>query len=300
MNSPRVSGEPSPLQVWFSTIRPRTLVASLAPVCVGSALAWTQDSFRLDSFSASLLGALAIQTVVNFHNDLKDYEKGADTDERLGPPRACQMGWLTKAQLKKAIGLSLLIGALAGLYLVWLTGWPLLAVGVLGVVSAFAYTGGPYPLAYVGIAEVFVLVFFGFAAVVGTVFAHGAQISPEAWWLGGAIGAASNTLLVVNNLRDREGDRKVGKRTTAVRFGGQFARFQYAAYWTAAFWCTVAAARMDHPGLYFSLVLAIPTFLAAQRVFRTDGKALNHELAAAGRLHAFLGILLTMGLVLCG
>ena len=291
---------PSRTSIWLQTIRPKTLFASIAPVLVGSALAWTQGSFNPTALTAALFGAFALQIIVNLHNDLEDFKKGADTESRLGPARASQMGWLTEVELKQATGIAVAVAVFSGLYLASLAGWPIVLIGVTGLLTAFAYTGGPFPLAYLGFAEVFVLLFFGFAAVIGTLLCHGGTISKDALWLGAALGSGATSLLVVNNLRDRFTDATVKKRTLAVRFGADFARFEYAFCWIACFFSIVAAAKHNHPGLYLPLLLAPAAFYLIGRVFSFDGSELNKELAFAGLLNAAVAIFSVIGLLLCG
>jgi len=284
------------LAVWGSALRPKTLVASLSPVAVGSAVAAKAGSFSWTVLVLVLLAALGIQAVVNLHNDLADARRGADGPDRLGPPRASQMGWLTPRQIVTGILVALGVVVVCGGLLVWLAGWPLLALGLASILCAFLYTGGPLPLAYVGVADLFVVGFFGVGAVVGTVFAHGATLPAGIWWLGLAVGFAANTLLVVNNLRDRKSDARAGKKTTAVRFGVQFARVQYVFCWVLAYVNTLLALV---PSEAWPSLLSMPLAgWLCVKIFRQDGRDLNSLLASSGQLAALFAALVVCGVLL--
>jgi len=210
----------SPLHACLLAARPKTLPAAIVPVWVACVLAWKLTGrFDLRLAACTLGGALAIQIATNFFNDAIDSHKGADTERRLGPTRVTASGLLSaRTVLGWALGFLLLAVAFGGV-LYQERGWPILAIGVPSLFLAYGYTGGPFPLAYRGLGEVFVILFFGFVAVAGTVFIQTGAWPPAAWLLGLQIGLLSAVLISINNLRDRAEDATTGKRTLAVRFG---------------------------------------------------------------------------------
>jgi 1,4-dihydroxy-2-naphthoate octaprenyltransferase len=176
---------------------------------------------------AALVGALLIQIATNLANDYFDHERGADTEERVGPVRVTAAGWVAPRTVKRAMLLTLAAALGVGVYLAFVGGWPIVVIGVVSLVLAVAYTGGPFPLAYHGLGDVFVFVFFGLIAVAGTYYVQALRFPAEAWWLGAGVGALSTAILVVNNLRDRETDLRAGKRTLAVRLGQRGSQLEY-------------------------------------------------------------------------
>ena len=217
------------LAIWVGAARPRTLPAAVAPVLAASALAWRDGEFVAPAALAALGFALLIQIGTNFANDYYDFIKGADTAERVGPRRAVAAGLVTPAVMKRAMARVFIAAFLCGLPLLAYGGWPLLAIGVASILCGVAYTGGPYPLGYNGLGDVFVFVFFGLVAVGATYFVQAGAITADAWIIGAGIGALAANILVVNNYRDVETDVKAGKRTLVVRFGRGFARAQFVA-----------------------------------------------------------------------
>jgi len=213
---------------WVEAARPRTLPAAVAPVLVASALALRDDLFDAPAALACLVFALLIQIGTNFANDYYDFVKGADTAERVGPRRAVAAGLVPPAAMRRAMAGVFAAAFLVGLTLLGCGGWPLLVIGVASVLCGIAYTGGPYPLGYNGLGDVFVFVFFGLVAVGATYFVQTRLVTGEVLLIGCGIGALATNILVVNNYRDVETDAKAGKRTLAVRFGRRFARVQFA------------------------------------------------------------------------
>lgn len=207
--------------------RPTTLAAAAAPVLIGTGLASFRDTFRPLPALMALVGALLIQIATNFANDYYDFVRGADTAERVGPVRVTQAGLLAPAAVWRAMVAVMVVAALVGSYLVWVGGWPILLVGVLSLVCAVAYTGGPFPLAYLGLGDLFVFVFFGLVAVAGTYWVQARSLPPDALLAGVGVGALSTAILVVNNLRDLATDARAGKRTLAVRIGRFATAVQY-------------------------------------------------------------------------
>ena len=221
-------GIPAPgCQAWVLAIRPRTLSAAAAPVVAGSGLAAADGAFALLPALAALAGALFIQIATNLANDYYDFVKGGDTAERLGPVRVTQAGILAPGAVFRGMVVALGLATLAGVYLAWVAGWPVIAVGLVSMLMGVCYTGGPYPLSYHGLGDAFVFVFFGPVATATTYYVQAQVWSPGAILAGVGLGAFSTAMLVVNNLRDRETDEAAGKRTLAVRFGDGFSVAQY-------------------------------------------------------------------------
>jgi 1,4-dihydroxy-2-naphthoate octaprenyltransferase len=218
---------PGVVQIWVLAARPRTLWAGVAPVVMGVAWALADQAFQWGPALAAAVGAMLIQIGTNFCNDYADFKKGADTSERVGPLRATQAGWVTPRSMLRATVLVFGMAALVGLYLVVRGGWPMFWIALLSIVSGVAYTAGPYALAYRGLGDVFVLIFFGPVAVAGTYYVQALEWSGPVFISGLAPGLLSCAILAVNNLRDVEQDRQAGKRTVAVRFGPGFARAEY-------------------------------------------------------------------------
>lgn len=212
---------PGKFSIWWLAIRPKTLSISLTPVLLGSALAWhDQQHFSLILFLLTLLSALCIQIGTNLYNDAADFEKGADTHERLGPKRAVQQGWLNAQQIKSGALISFTIAFCSGIYLAWTGGWPIIILGLMSILCGYSYTAGPKPIAYSPFGELFVLLFFGLAAVGGTYYLQTLNMNIMTLLMGSTIGSMAAAILLVNNYRDLEGDEKVNK-LTLVHFTGR-------------------------------------------------------------------------------
>lgn len=214
--------------IWLEAARPKTLPAAAAPVVLGVAIAVYAGLFHALSATLALLAALCIQIATNFHNDVADFEKGADREDRLGPRRLVASGLIAPRAMRLATYITFGLAVGAGMYLMIRGGWPIVAIGTASVLSGLAYTGGKYSLAWLGIADAFVFVFFGPIAVAGTVYVQGLTWLPAAWWAGLGPGALSVAILLVNNLRDREQDQAAGKRTLVVRLGRRGSQAIYA------------------------------------------------------------------------
>lgn len=293
------AGPPSAVRAWWLAIRPKTLSAAVAPVLVGTALAAHDGRFAPLPALAALLGALLIQIGTNLANDVLDFHRGADDGARLGPTRVTQAGLLSPGRVGAGAALCFGAAAAIGLYLTARAGLPILAVGAAAIVSGVLYTAGPYPLAYVGLGDLFVLVFFGLAAVAGTYYVQALGVTPEALLLGVAVGALAVAILNVNNLRDIDTDRGVGKRTLAVRLGVRTTRRYLAVVVTAAFVLPVAMVALGALPLPALLVLAAAP--GGWRLIRgilagTEGRALNPLLGATARLQVLHALLLSLGL----
>ena len=291
---------PGSARAWVLAARPATLTAAFVPVAVGTAVAYATGGLRIGPALAALFGAFMIQIATNFANDVFDHEKGADTEERLGPTRAVQAGLLGAKAVRMGMLVSIALAVLAGLYLTAVGGWPIVVIGVLSVLSGVAYTGGPYPLGYHGLGDVFVMLFFGFVAVCGTVFVQTGSVPPLAWLASVPVGALATAVLVVNNVRDRETDVKAGKRTLAVRFGRRAGVGEYIALFVLAYASpAVAYLQMQRSAWVFLPVLTLPIAIGLVRTLATkEGKPLNACLANTAKLLLFYGVLFSVGLVI--
>ncbi len=284
---------------WIAAARLRTLPAAIVPVAVGTACARACGEIAWGPALAALAGSLAIQIGTNFANDVFDAEKGADTAERIGPLRAVSAGLITASAMKRAMMLAFAIAAAFGLYLVSVAGWPIVAIGIASILSGIAYTGGPWPLGYHGLGDVFVLAFFGFVAVCGTAYVQLGFVPELAWWAAVPVGALATAILVVNNVRDRATDVRAGKRTLAVRFGRPAALVEYTLLVAAAYAVPVALAINGRPWAALPLVTA-PLAVARLRALlrAVDGPSHNACLAATAQLLMAHGILFATGLAL--
>jgi len=286
-------------QVWMLAARPKTLPAAAAPVVVGTAVAASDGAFRFGPALAALAGALLLQIGANFANDVFDFQKGADRGERLGPLRVTQAGLLSPEAVMRGMWLTFGLAALAGVYLIAVGGWPIVVIGLLSIAAAIAYTGGPYPLGYHGLGDVFVFLFFGLAAVCGTYYVQAGRVSAAAWWAAIPMGLLATAILVVNNLRDIETDRQAGKRTLAVRLGRRGAQVEYVllvggAYLVPALMWLTGASSAGGMAAWLSLALLPPLL---RLIFTERGRILNQALAGTARLELVYAILFSAGLL---
>ncbi len=291
---------PSPLQAWLLAARPKTLPAGLVPVAVGTALAAHAGAAALGPALAALLAALLVQVGTNLANDYYDFQKGADNAHRLGPARATQRGWLRPGQVLAGAALVLILAGICGVYLTWVAGWPALAIGLVSIACAVAYTGGPYPLAYHGLGDLFVLIFFGFVATAGTTYVQALSVDAAVFLAAAPVGLLATAILVVNNLRDRATDAAAGKRTLAVRLGGPAARAEYTALLALSYLVPVLAVATGVGGWGWLLpLLTLPLALKnTWAIWTTDGAALNPYLGATAKLELIFGLLLSAGILL--
>jgi len=275
----------SPMNPWFLAIRPKTLPAGAAPVVLGAALAFAAGHFSLLPALAALICALLMQIASNLMNDFYDYRKGTDTAERLGPARAVASGLLTEQAVKRAAWLAVVVAFVLGQYLVWVGGWQILAVGVISLIAAWAYTGGPVPLSYIGLGEVCAFVFFGVVSVSGTYYVQAHEWSPLALLFSLAPAFWSANILLTNNIRDIPTDTTAGKRTLAVRIGSRNARVLYCIMLGAAFCVPVLYALLWREWWMLLSLLALPLGVVACRSAMTlQGAALNGLLLQTVRL----------------
>jgi 1,4-dihydroxy-2-naphthoate octaprenyltransferase len=289
---------PGSIGAWILAARPATLTAAFAPVAVGTACAWRAGGFLWDAALAALLGAFLIQIATNFANDMFDFQKGADNKERLGPTRAAQAGLLTVRQLRRGIIITFALALGTGVYLTWIAGPVVVVIGLASIAAGLAYTGGPFPLAYNGLGDVFVLAFFGFVAVCGTAFVQALFVPEVAWVASIPIGALATAILVVNNVRDFEGDARAGKTTLVVRFGRTGGVREYALLLTAAYAAPAVMFLLGWTSIWVCLpLLTIPW---AARLFRSlvndRGVALNQTLAGTAKLLSAFGVLFALGI----
>lgn len=289
----------SKLATWVAASRLRTLPAAIVPVIVGTAVAAAVGRIAWGPALAALAGAIAIQIGTNFANDVFDAEKGADTPERIGPLRAVSAGLITAAAMKRAMIVAFAVACAFGLYLVSVAGWPIVAIGIASVISGIAYTGGPWPLGYHGLGDVFVMVFFGFVAVCGTAFVQLGSVPSLAVWAAIPVGALATAILVVNNVRDRVGDARAGKRTLAVRFGRTAGLVEYALLLLLAYAVPVGIAIAGHCWALLPLA-TLPLALNRMRALlrAVDGPEHNACLAATAQLLMLHGALFAVGLAL--
>ncbi len=284
--------------IWAS--RPRTLPASTAPVLVGSAAAFAEGGFRPGPAVAALVGAVMLQVGANLTNDAVDFERGADTPARLGPLRVTLAGWLPARRVKLAAAAAFAAACLCGVYLAMVAGWPVLVLGLVSILAAVAYTGGPFPLAHNGLGDPFVMLFFGFVAVCGTAFVQLGRVPTLAWALSAPVGALITAILVVNNVRDRPTDAKAGRRTIPVVFGRRAGVAEYAALLAIAALAPIvlAIARAASPWVLLPLCVMPWGAFLCRTLAITEGPPLNRTLARTALLALAYSALLALGIAI--
>lgn len=291
----------SKLSLWIEASRPQTLPAAVVPVIVGASLAYKADLINWGNSAIALICALLIQIGTNFANDYFDFIKGSDTEERIGFRRATASGLITPDQMKRATILTMLLAFVLGLYLVWSAGWVVLVIGILSLIFGVLYTGGPFPLGYNGLGDVFVFIFFGFVAVMTTYYVNALEWSEASFWASIAVGALCVNILVVNNLRDVEQDKKSGKRTLGVLLGENALKAEYI--------LMAALAYAIPPHFYFVLgydlwiflpVLAAPllAFYCFKVWTEEDKSNLNRMLENTAKFMILYGFLFSLGILM--
>lgn len=301
MAAATVAPAPSGIRIWIMAARVRTLPAAIAPVLVGTALATDAHVFHPLRFLAALVGALFIQVGTNLSNDYSDARRGADAEDRLGPVRVTAGGLVPPGRVLVATYVSFGIAVLVGLYLVAVAGWQLLVVGGASILAGVLYTGGPRPYGYEGLGELFVFLFFGLVAVAGSFFVQVRHLDWEAFALATPVGLLAAGILLVNNFRDLDSDRRVGKRTLAVRLGRERTRALFAGIVYGAYLLAPVTWLFGPLEAWLLLAwLTLPLAAAVVRTVRnhTDGPSLNHALAQTGVLQLSFCMLLSAGLLL--
>lgn len=287
-------------QVWLLATRPRTLPAAAAPVLTASAIAFAQGKFLLPAALAALAAALLLQIGANLANDVFDYYRGADTAERLGPMRVTQAGLLSPRQVMTGMWVTFGLAALIGVYLISLVGWPALAIGLFSILAAIAYSGGPLPFGYFGLGDLVVFIFFGPVAAAGAYYVQAGEVSLAAWLASIPLGLLTTAILVVNNLRDIETDRRTGKRTLAVHIGVSATRWEYSILVGASFLAAPLMVVLGAAPVWVVMCwLALPTAAKMLRVvWNQRGRALNQALGGTGQLVLLYGVLMGLGWVI--
>lgn len=282
---------------WILAARPKTLLAALSPVAIGTALAIGDDGFQLWPMLAAMLCAFSVQIGTNFCNDYCDFFQGADTDDRKGPTRAVQAGLISPRAMLIGTVFMFSLTALASGLLAWRAGWPFLVLGAMSITLGVLYTAGRFSLAYLGIADPFVLIFFGPVAVAGTYYVQALQLDWPVGIAGLGPGLIATGLLVVNNLRDIGEDRTANKRTLAVRFGATFSRYQYAACIVGSGLVPAAFAFADGSSWpMLACLVLVPGLLVIGKVWRNDGVALKPCLGMTAGLLLLFTVLFCLGL----
>jgi 1,4-dihydroxy-2-naphthoate octaprenyltransferase len=292
--------QPQGWKIWWLAARPRTLPAAIVPVLVGSAIAARAGQFQIVPFLAALLASLLIQIGTNYANDLFDYLKGADR-QRQGPTRVVQSGLVTPRQMRNAVIIVFGSAALLGVYLIIVGGWPIALIGVLSILAGIGYTGGPYPLAYHGLGDLFAFLFFGVIAVMGTSYIFLHEFTAQSFIASLPVALLVTAIIVVNNLRDIPSDAAVGKRTFAVMIGDRNTRLEYTICVLGAYvFPFVLAALAGSIGWwwlpFFTLPLAIQLIRTVVRGL--SGPRLNRVLGKTAQLHLWFGVALAISILL--
>lgn len=289
------------MAAWWLAIRPKTLSVSVAPVLLGCALAWSQSHvFNGLPAIVALLAAMLIQIGTNLHNDVSDFERGADTPERLGPPRVTAMGWLPAEAVRRGAWIAFGLAFNLGVYLVWYGGWPIVTIGLTSLLAGWAYTGGARPIAYSALGEVFVWLFFGLVAVGGSYYLQTGAFGTAALLAGALLGFLAAGVITVNNYRDLDTDARAGKHTLAVLLGRAGARRVYALEMLLPFALLPMLAIVTTASVWLALpVLLLPAVLAQLRRFwhESRGREFNELLARTAKLQFLYSILLSIALL---
>ncbi len=289
------------LKPWILASRPKTLPAALAPVLIGTALAFADGKVHWLSAALAAFGAIMIQIGTNYSNDYFDFVKGSDAHDRLGPTRATAAGWVSPQAMKRAYIIVYSLAALAGLYLLWRAGWPVLVIGLFSIAAGIMYTGGPFPLGYNGLGDIFVFIFFGLVAVGGTYYVQALDINLYVLVAGVAPGLFSTAILTVNNLRDVREDRRAGKHTLPVVLGENFGRLEYVLSIVLACLVPIVLVLLSSAH-YFSLAALFTGFLAIPSIrilyHEPPGRIYNVVLAQTGLVLLVYSILFSIGWIL--
>ena len=283
---------------WILAARLRTLPAAIAPVVIGCAIAYQAQTFHLLAAGMAMLGAILIQIGTNFANDYFDFVNGADTEERIGPTRATQAGLITTSSMKTAFIITFALVIPVIFYMAYRGGWPLIMIGILSIISGILYTGGPKPLGYMGLGDVFVLIFFGPVAVAGTEYVQSLTLSVPAVLAGFSSGLISTAILVVNNLRDRDTDSKVGKNTLAVRFGERFVRWEYSMCFVGAAGITIYLALIHQSWILIALIPLLLSIPIQHSMWTQNGADLDPNLGKTAKILILYSLFFSVGWLL--
>jgi 1,4-dihydroxy-2-naphthoate polyprenyltransferase len=290
----------SKIQSWFLAARPKTLLAAVVPVMVGSSLAIYSGFFFLPYSIVALLCSILIQIGTNYTNDLYDYLKGSDTKERKGPIRVLSAGLISVQEMKRGIFIVFLITFLLGLYLVYSAGWVILIIGLISIVAGLAYTAGPFPLAYNGLGDVFVFLFFGIVGTMGTFYLHHQQFTLLSFIISLPVGALITNILIVNNYRDIDEDRAAGKKTLAVILGNTFSKIEFIVLLIISFLVPLSLFfTYDFSYWIFLPYLTIPIAIILIKMLNEyRGKELNKTLELTAKFSALYGLLFSIGIII--
>jgi len=288
------------VNAWILAVRPKTLPAAISPVIVGSALAFKYSVLNLTVAIAALFTALLLQIGANLANDVFDFYKGADISERLGPVRVTQAGLLSPKEVLVGMWITFAAAGFIGFFLFLQVGWPVLVIGLLSIVAAIAYTGGPFPLGYYGLGDLTVFIFFGPVAVCGTYFIQAYRLDFPVFIASIPIGLLITAILVVNNLRDIKTDEAVGKKTLAVMLGVRSTRYEYMICLLLSFVFPIFMLLFGYVSVWVVLVmLALPfAFSLIRSVWQDIGRTLNRTLAGTGQLVLVFSLLFSVGIII--
>lgn len=287
------------LQSWILASRPKTLPAAFVPVAIGSALAYNDNQFNAGAVAVALICSFLIQIGTNFVNDLYDFIAGTDKKDRVGPTRVLASGLISVNEMKIGILITFSSAFILGMYLVYISSWITLIIGIVSIIAGFAYTAGPFPLAYNGLGDVFVFLFFGFVGTVGTYYVQTLTVTEFVVWASVPVGALITNILVINNYRDIDEDRLAGKNTLAVKFGRNFTRFQYISFMILSYLVPfIAFFTYKQSYLLFLPLITIPLSIKLIRmIYIFEGKELNKTLELTAKLSAIYGILFAIGIL---
>jgi 1,4-dihydroxy-2-naphthoate octaprenyltransferase len=290
----------SKLESWILASRPKTLLAAVVPVMVGSALAISQNHFTFIYSLVALLCSVLIQIGTNFTNDLYDYLKGADNKNRKGPERVLSSGLITPTEMKIAIAIVFGLAFLLGLYLVYSVDLVILVIGVLSILAGLAYTAGPYPLAYNGLGDIFVFAFFGIVGTMGTYYLHLQEFTVLSFLISLPVGALITNILVINNYRDIDEDREANKNTLVVKLGKKFARFQIVSSIIISYVILFILYTQYNFNFWIFLPLStIPiAYVQIKMLYTLKGTQLNKTLELSAKYAALFGLLFSVGIIL--
>jgi 1,4-dihydroxy-2-naphthoate octaprenyltransferase len=289
----------TPVQIWLHAIRPKTLFASIAPIVVGSAVAWHEDGFHLLTAVVALTVALLLQITSNLANDYFDFKRGADK-ERVGPLRVMQAGLVTERAMQRAIALTVALAIACGLYLVYQGGWPIFVAGLAAVICAIAYTGGPFPLGYHGLGDFFVFIFFGLVGVAGSAYVQTHSLTWFAIWASIPIACLATGIIVANNLRDIETDRAANKHTLATRLGRRGTIIEFIGLFAIAYLVPLLLAIFAGvPWAWIVIPVTLPIALPIVQMVRVaTGRDLVPVLVGTSRLTFIFAVVFAFGIIL--